>query len=398
MHDTLHLTLFISLLLLFATAICALKQQPPVSSMFRIKSAWSLAGVGTSIVIDVRDNSSAPKPSTRIVFDCGTTPIIEEAFPSKTVIISHGHVDHFGGIFNHARAHSVVYGGSTPTYYVPSALVPKLEQAREVISSIDAMSDGSEGSRAESMLKMNIVGVNAGDEIPLNCKKMPGGAQIFLRAFAVDHCGHPALGYTIVSRQSPGLKPEYQGLPGKEIGALVKSGVQVKADPTERLEVTYTGDTSYEGILKTQENDSSSSSSCSDVYRNQAFAAPLILCEATFLDPEMTDLSKKRGHMNIHHIPQVLASHGWGTNEDLERKLVLFHVSSRYRPAKRALDMMLRYFPASVVECCDVAISSLLSEDEKQASDTTMVDLIQTNGCLSLKEYKCRQDISKEES
>eukprot|EP00546_Thalassionema_frauenfeldii_P001691 CAMPEP_0178932608 /NCGR_PEP_ID=MMETSP0786-20121207/22735_1 /TAXON_ID=186022 /ORGANISM="Thalassionema frauenfeldii, Strain CCMP 1798" /LENGTH=310 /DNA_ID=CAMNT_0020609965 /DNA_START=226 /DNA_END=1155 /DNA_ORIENTATION=- len=310
MHGISHLALFIALLIVFATTICALnifKQQPRVSSMFRIRSAWSLAGVGTSIVIDVQDNS-AQKPSTRIVFDCGTTPIIQEAFPSKTVIISHGHVDHIGGMFNHARAHSVAYGG-TPTYYVPSALVPKLEQARDVISSIDAMSDGSEGSRSESLLKMNIIGVNAGDEIQLNCKKMPGGAQIFLRAFAVDHCGHPALGYTIVSRRSPGLKPEYQGLPGKKIGALVKSGVQVKADPIERLEVTYTGDTSYEGILKKQENDSSSS--CSDIYRNQAFRAPLILCEATFLDPEMTDLSKERGHMNIDHIPQVLASHGW---------------------------------------------------------------------------------------
>jgi len=43
----------------------------------------------------------------RLVFDLGCTPIYEETIKSNTVIISHGHLDHVGAIFGHARAHNV---------------------------------------------------------------------------------------------------------------------------------------------------------------------------------------------------------------------------------------------------------------------------------------------------
>lgn len=352
--------------------------------MFRVKSAWSKAGVGTSVVLDT-DTADTGGKSTRIVFDIGATPAIEDAFPSSTVIISHGHVDHIGGMFNHARAHSVAYGGSTPTYYVPAALVPKLEEARMLMSSIDAFNDGSEGCRSESLLNMNIVGVNAGDEIELKLKKIPGGKQLLLRAFAVDHCGHPALGYSIVSRRSPGLKPEYQGLPGDRIRDLVKSGVQIKGDPIEAIEVTYTGDTAVGGIVK--RGCTNSTERLSDTYLNQAFTAPLIICEATFLEPGMQELARSKGHMNVEDVSTALSSHGWGdASEDISRRLVLLHISSRHRPAERALGLILKHLPDYLIEHCDVAISALLSEEERRENQT-FVKMIRTSGCISLKEY-----------
>ena len=54
---------------------------------------------------------AARKSMPRIAFDMGSTPVIDAAIPAKHVFLSHGHVDHSGGIFSHARAHSVACGG-----------------------------------------------------------------------------------------------------------------------------------------------------------------------------------------------------------------------------------------------------------------------------------------------
>ena len=67
--------------------------------------------------------------------------------------------------------------------------------------------------------------------------------SFFARAIEVDHAGHPALGYIIGSRTASGLKEEYRHLDGPSIRDLAKAGVPVKADPVERIEVAYTGDT-----------------------------------------------------------------------------------------------------------------------------------------------------------
>lgn len=357
-----------------------------------MKSVWSKAGVGTSIVLDT-DTADTGGRASRIVFDIGATPSIADAFPASTVIISHGHVDHIGGIFNHARAHSLAYfSGTTPTYYVPAALVETLEEARRAMSSLDAFNDGSEGSRSESLIKMDIVGVNAGDEIELKLKKIPGGKKLYVRAFAVDHCGHPALGYVIVSRHGPGLKPEYQGLRGDQLCDLVKSGVQIKGDPVEAIEVAYTGDTSVDGIMKRACDGESCSKS--DMYLNQAFQASLILCEATYLEPQLQETAKSRGHVCINDISAALSSHCWdGAANGVSRKIILLHVSARHKPVQKALRLMANHLPGHIREHCDVAVSSLLTEKERRERKY-LVDLMKPNGCISLKEYTSIQGVT----
>ena len=92
------------------------------STHWRVHSAWSKAGVGTSIVLEVRSppptkSSAATSLDARkkkmpiIAFDMGSTPVFDAAIPAKHVFLSHGHVDHVGGVFSHARAHSVCCGG-----------------------------------------------------------------------------------------------------------------------------------------------------------------------------------------------------------------------------------------------------------------------------------------------
>jgi L-ascorbate metabolism protein UlaG (beta-lactamase superfamily) len=87
------------------------------STHWKIHAAWSKAGVGTNIVLELRSSttslagSNATKKMPRIAFDMGSTPVFDEAIPANYVFLSHGHVDHVGAVFSHARAHSVSCGG-----------------------------------------------------------------------------------------------------------------------------------------------------------------------------------------------------------------------------------------------------------------------------------------------
>jgi hypothetical protein len=87
------------------------------SSHWKILSAWSKAGIGTNVVLELLPQSSAhqggkkTKSLPRIAFDMGATPCFDDAIPAKYVFLSHGHIDHAGALFSHARAHSVSCGG-----------------------------------------------------------------------------------------------------------------------------------------------------------------------------------------------------------------------------------------------------------------------------------------------
>ena len=154
------------------------------STHWNIISSWSKAGIGTSIILELNNKLSSSglehKSTTRthrIVFDMGATSAFEEAIPARHVFISHGHLDHIGAIFSHARAHVVAHGGEAATYFVPAQLLSQIEQCRDAMSKLDASNlsqdsvDRGENSdsstRSKSLLKMNLVPVHDGDEIPL---------------------------------------------------------------------------------------------------------------------------------------------------------------------------------------------------------------------------------------
>jgi len=90
------------------------------STHWNILSSWSKAGVGTSIVLELKKTPSQSsgslstkqqKSSPRIAFDMGATSCFDDAIPAKYVMLSHGHVDHVGALFSHTRAHAVTCGG-----------------------------------------------------------------------------------------------------------------------------------------------------------------------------------------------------------------------------------------------------------------------------------------------
>ena len=258
-----------------------------------------------------------------------------------------------------------------------------MEKARDVFSDIDStcsQDHHSPNARDESHIAMNIVSVKAGEEIELKQSKIRNGVRLYLRPFNVSHGGHPAFGYTIVSKTTTqGLKAEYKGMNGKELGELARSGVDIKETTIiERPEVCYTGDTSADGLMR---NDSNVLETSSMEYLRQGFTAPLLLSELTFLDPQDAELAQQRGHLNVKDIGPILNSHGWKPTSDStgNRQILFYHVSSRHGPAGRLLDTMIKELPSDVVGVAEVAIASFLTPD-------TSLD-VKPNGCISMKDY-----------
>ena len=252
--------------------------------------------------------------------------------------------------------------------------------------------------------------------------------SFFVRAYDVDHAGHPALGYAIVSRTTSGLKEEYRGLDGPAMRDLVRSGVSVRSDPIEVIEVGYTGDTCARGLTArrprprgdddddadcdaTSTTTTTTTTSTNDI--GQLFRAELLFCELTYLDSSddehMRNVASDRGHMHINDLEGVFASHddahhreigdvsenvasssiGDGDDEYPTNTIVFYHLSARYRPASRALDLISEGLPRRLSRGrIRVAVSSLLSPALPVDGDRdSIAELVRPCGCVSLAEY-----------
>ena len=352
--------------------------------------------------------------------------------------------------------------------------------ARDSMMALDAVHDGSSGaSRDSPLLGLNIVGVEPGDEheLPIPRKKTGNAryvaapkserttscvrlffcfcfctylcslstthytSRLLIRVFAVSHAGCPAVGYVVVSRQAPVLKPEYRGLPQNEIRALVQSGQDIK-ESKDFLELSYTGDTSIEALLlrptpKTtpssppsqveddnKKNDPRGSSSPaeqgdnekemestpdndnridtaagnadntnndegpmerSDKHLEQAWLCPTILCEATMLDDTEVARQKarERGHLHLSDIVQLLQSRRLQQQQQQQQRLILLHVSDRY-DARDALHHASQAIPPEYAGLCHLSVSSLQGYDEFRS--------IAKNGIVRLTDYTRRQN------
>lgn len=224
----------------------------------------------------------------------------------------------------------------------------------------------------ERQSPMKIVGVQPGEEVDLPIR------GLFARVFGVSHTC-PAVGYVILSRHGPVLKPEYCGLDKVKIRELVTSGVAVKTEPRDQFEVAYSGDTSIEGLLPPANSEENNA-----LYLQQAFQCKMFLCEATFLDDskKAKDLSAKRGHMHVQDIAQVLDEYKFP--RDSEQQVALLHISGRYS-AKGALDHLADSLPRNVASRCLVAISSHL--DQQWRNKKSWTRFVKGNGCILLSDY-----------
>jgi ribonuclease Z len=225
-----------------------------------------------------------------LLFDAGegvSLSMRNHIFGVETVLISHAHYDHIGGLAGMIFSRASAMGDKEKplTIYYP--------MGDEAMSSFKSFIRTSAG---HIKYDLKWIEVEAGDEIKLEDRKLT------IEAFeAMHYSNRPCLGYKIVEDRAR-LKPEFVGKPGYEIAKLVAEKGKSFVNYTYRKNlIAYSGDTS-------------------PVRPSVVAGAEVLIHEATFVgEEEMT----KKGHSSIEGAINVASEAG-------VEALVLYHLSGRY--------------------------------------------------------------------
>jgi len=253
--------------------------------------AVSVAGQETSITL----------PREKVVFDIGRCP--QRAVSVETVLISHAHMDHIGGINFHLASRQML--SLTPSrVFLPSANVGSLHQLCEVHRALDGCD-----------MRVDAAGVDPGAQ-------WEHRGDLLIRAFPTTHVV-PSQGYLVLSRRKK-LRPEYRALAGSEIRALKERGVDVTA-PVDAPEVAFTGDTDISFVHKCLRSDPA------------VLRARLLIMELTFVD-DLVDPENARS-MGHTHVRDLL--------DNIEHfrdvgHVLLIHFSARYKARQVVAELEAR--------------------------------------------------------
>jgi ribonuclease Z len=227
-------------------------------------------------------------PELKLAFDIGRCPA--EVVPRPTVLFTHAHMDHMGGIAYHAATRSLHRLGPA-TYVVPRENEAAVAALFEAWRRLD-----------RSELGHALVPIAPGEEWAL-----PN--RLLARPFRSFHTV-PCQGYGLWSLRRK-LPPELAGLTPAEIVDRKRRG----EDPTVVVEVpelAFTGDTLIDVVER------------EEVVRR----ARLLVMEVTFLDDRVpVDECRAKGHI---HLDEVIERAGLFANE----ALLFTHFSSRYEPGE----------------------------------------------------------------
>ncbi len=238
----------------------------------------SLGGLETTLAM----------PRWDVCFDLGRCPPF--AVARSTVLITHAHMDHAGGIAYHCAMRDLLHL-TPPTYVVPRENADDFQALLAVWRRLD-----------RSPLPCTVVPLSPGETHALTRDR-------HVRAFRSPH-RVPCQGYALISERHR-LLPSLVGRTETEIRDLRLSGAPVSAR-SERIEVAFCGDT----VIDVVEHE------------RAVRTARLLLLEVTFLDDRVSvTAARAKGHV---HLDEVIERADLFENEHI----VFTHFSQRYSPGE----------------------------------------------------------------
>ncbi len=239
----------------------------------------SVAGEATCIQV----------PELDVCFDMGCCP--RPALASKFVAVSHGHMDHIGGLAYYCSQRRF-QGMGEGTIICSTEIGPDIRRMMDGFVSLERQTT-----------PYNLIELEPEQEFEIK-------NNIVIRPFDVEHTC-PASGYVIIEKRSK-LKPEYVDMPQEKLREIKDRGIDITRILDIPL-VAYLGDT-FPGP---------------PLVRDDVRKAQIIICECTFVEPDHKDRAKIGKHLHIDDIAE------WLPVLECE-KLVLVHLSRRtYLPQAR---------------------------------------------------------------
>ncbi len=238
---------------------------------FRVQG-FSIAGEWTAIQV----------PELDICFDIGTCP--RAALSSKYIALSHGHMDHVGGL-PYYFSQRTFQGMGAGTVICHPQLAVAIERMMQ--SWIDV---------EQQQTPHAVIPLEPESEIEIK-------NNTFLRGLPMDHT-ESALGYSVIERRTK-LKSEYLNLPQEKLLELKRQGAEITRELRIPL-VTYTGDT-FAGP---------------HLIRRELLEAKIVILECTFFEPDHKSRAKVGKHLHVDDVAELLPK----LAADL---VVLVHLSRR---------------------------------------------------------------------